>query len=113
MTRKERFAGIVDWFEQNVPIAETELHYGNPYQLLVAVILSAQCTDRRVNVVTPPLFERFPAPQDLASASFDEVFPYVKSVSYPNSKTEHLIRRADDPSGRRPQDRERHRLRRL
>ena len=91
MTRKERFAGIVDWFEQNVPIAETELHYGNPYQLLVAVILSAQCTDRRVNVVTPPLFERFPAPQDLASASFDEVYPYVKSVSYPNSKTEHLI----------------------
>ena len=62
MTRKERFASIVDWFERNVPIAETELHYGNPYQLLVAVILSAQCTDRRVNVVTPPLFERFPAP---------------------------------------------------
>ena len=91
MTRKERFAGIVDWFERNVPIAETELHYGNPYQLLVAVILSAQCTDRRVNIVTPPLFERFPTPQDLASASFDEVYPYVKSVSYPNSKTEHLI----------------------
>ena len=68
MTRKERFAGIVDWFEKNVPIAETELHYGNPYQLLVAVILSAQCTDRRVNIVTPPLFERFPTPQDLASA---------------------------------------------
>ena len=91
MTRKERFAGIVGWFEQNVPVAETELHYGNPYQLLVAVILSAQCTDRRVNIVTPPLFERFPTPQDLASASFDEVYPYVKSVSYPNSKTEHLI----------------------
>ena len=91
MTRKERFAGIVDWFERNVPIAETELHYVNPYQLLVAVILSAQCTDRRVNIVTPPLFERFPTPQDLASASFDEVYPYVKSVSYPNSKTEHLI----------------------
>ena len=86
MTRKERFAGIVDWFERNVPIAETELHYGNPYQLLVAVILSAQCTDRRVNIVTPPLFERFPTPQDLASASFDEVYPYVKSVSYPNSE---------------------------
>ena len=60
MTRKERFAGIVGWFEQNVPVAETELHYGNPYQLLVAVILSAQCTDRRVNIVTPPLYERFP-----------------------------------------------------
>ena len=91
MTRKERFAGIVGWFEQNVPVAETELHYGNPYQLLVAVILSAQCTDRRVNIVTPPLFERFPAPQDLASATFDEVFSFVKSVSYPNSKTRHLI----------------------
>ena len=91
MTRKERFAGIVGWFEQNVPVAETELHYGNPYQLLVAVILSAQCTDRRVNIVTPPLYERFPTPQDLASASFDEVYPYVKSVSYPNSKANHLI----------------------
>ena len=91
MTRKERFAGIVGWFEQNVPIAETELHYGNPYELLVAVILSAQCTDRRVNIVTPPLYERFPTPQDLAAASFDEVFPYVKSVSYPNAKTQHLI----------------------
>ena len=91
MTRKERFAGIVGWFEQNVPIAETELHYGNSYQLLVAVILSAQCTDRRVNVVTPPLFERFPTPQDLASATFDEVYPFVKSVSYPNAKARHLI----------------------
>ena len=91
MTRKERFAGIVDWFESNVPVAETELHYGNPYQLLVAVILSAQCTDRRVNMVTPPLYERFPTPQDLASATFDEVYPYVKSVSYPNSKATHLI----------------------
>ena len=91
MTRKERFAAIVDWFESNVPVAETELHYGNPYELLVAVILSAQCTDRRVNVVTPPLYERFPTPQDLASATFDEVYPYVKSVSYPNSKATHLI----------------------
>ena len=91
MTRKERFAAIVGWFEANRPVAETELHYGNTFQLLVAVILSAQCTDRRVNIVTPPLFERFPTPQDLASATFDEVFPYVKSVSYPNSKTNHLI----------------------
>ena len=108
MTRKERFAGIVDWFEKNVPIAETELHYGNPYQLLVAVILSAQCTDRRVNIVTPPLFERFPTPQDLASASFDEVYPYVKSVSYPNSKTGHLIAMAQkllaDFNGEVPSD---------
>ena len=91
MTRKERFAAIVGWFSENRPIAETELHYGNTYQLLVAVILSAQCTDRRVNIVTPPLFERFPTPQDLASATFDEVYPYVKSVSYPNSKANHLI----------------------
>ena len=91
MTRKERFAAIVGWFEANRPVAETELHYGSPFQLLVAVILSAQCTDRRVNLVTPPLFERFPAPSDLASATFDEVFPYVKSVSYPNSKATHLI----------------------
>jgi endonuclease-3 len=91
MTRKERFAAIVDWFEANVPIAETELHYGNPYELLVAVILSAQCTDSRVNIVTPPLYERFPTPADLASATFDDVYPYVKSVSYPNSKATHLI----------------------
>ena len=91
MTRKERFAAIVGWFEQNRPVAETELHYDSTFQLLVAVILSAQCTDRRVNLVTPPLFERFPTPADLASASFDEVYPYVKSVSYPNSKTQHLI----------------------
>ena len=91
MTRKERFAAIVGWFEANRPVAETEHHYGNSFQLLVAVILSAQCTDRRVNIVTPPLFERFPTPQDLASATFDEVFPYVKSVSYPNSKANHLI----------------------
>ena len=91
MTLKERFAAIVGWFEANRPVAETELHYANTFQLLVAVILSAQCTDRRVNIVTPPLFERFPTPQDLASATFDEVFPYVKSVSYPNSKANHLI----------------------
>ena len=91
MTRKERFAAIVGWFAENRPVAETELHYGNTFQLLVAVILSAQCTDRRVNIVTPPLFERFPTPADLASATFEEVFPYVKSVSYPNSKANHLI----------------------
>ncbi len=91
MTRKERTQAVIGWFEANRPIAETELHYTDTFQLLVAVILSAQCTDRRVNMVTPPLFERFPTPSDLASSTFDEVFPYVKSVSYPNSKTEHLI----------------------
>ncbi|MBQ9193138.1 MAG: endonuclease III [Bacteroidales bacterium] len=91
MTRKERFSAVIGWFKANRPVAETELHYTDTFQLLVAVILSAQCTDRRVNLVTPPLFERFSTPQDLAAATFDEVFPYVKSVSYPNSKTEHLI----------------------
>lgn len=95
MTRKERFEKIVGWFAENRPVAETELRYGNTFQLLVAVILSAQCTDRRVNLVTPPLFERFPTPEALAKASFDEVFPYVKSVSYPNSKANHLIDMAE------------------
>ena len=91
MRKKERFDAIVRWFEENVPLAATELHYTNPFQLLVAVILSAQCTDRRVNLVTPPLFERFPTPELLAAASFDDVWPYVRSVSYPNAKPRHLI----------------------
>ena len=91
MTRKERFNAIIGWFAENRPIAQSELHFDNPYQLLVAVILSAQCTDKRVNIVTPPLFERFPTPESLAAASFDEVYPFVKSVSYPNAKARHLI----------------------
>ena len=91
MTRKERYNAIIGWFQENQPVAKSELHFENPYQLLVAVILSAQCTDKRVNMVTPPLFERFPAPEDLASATFDDVYPYVKSVSYPNAKARHLI----------------------
>ena len=91
MTRKERYNSIVEWFTENRPVAESELHFKNPFQLLVAVILSAQCTDKRVNMVTPPLFERFPTPESLATASFDDVFPFVKSVSYPNSKATHLI----------------------
>lgn len=91
MTRKERFNTILEWFQENMPAAQTELRYSNPFQLLVAVILSAQCTDRRVNLVTPPLFERFPSARELASATFDEVYPYVKSVSYPNAKARHLI----------------------
>ena len=91
MTRKERFHAIIGWFQENQPVASSELHFKDPYQLLVAVILSAQCTDRRVNLITPPLFERFPAPEDLASAAFDDVYPYVKSISYPNAKTRHLI----------------------
>ncbi len=91
MTKKERFNSIIGWFAENQPVAQSELHFANPYQLLVAVILSAQCTDRRVNLVTPPLFERFPTPAALSSASFDDVYPYVKSVSYPNAKARHLI----------------------
>lgn len=91
MTTKQRFNSIVAWFSENQPEVRSELHYANPFQLLVAVILSAQCTDRRVNMVTPPLFEAFPTPEALAAASFDDVYPYVKSVSYPNAKTQHLI----------------------
>lgn len=79
------------WFEDNQPMPATELHYDSAFHLLIAVILSAQCTDKRVNMVVPPLFERFPEPSDLASATFEEVYPFIKSVSYPNSKTEHLI----------------------
>ena len=91
MTRKERFGAIIGWFAENQPVAKSELHFDNPYQLLVAVILSAQCTDRRVNLVTPPLYERFPTSACLAAATFDEVYPFVKSVSYPNAKAKHLI----------------------
>ena len=91
MTVKERYNAIIGWFAENRPVAETELHYQNPFQLLVAVILSAQCTDRRVNMVTPPLFQRFPSARELSAATFDEVYPFVKSVSYPNAKARHLI----------------------
>lgn len=94
MTKKDRYKGIVAWFEENVPVAETELHYDTPFHLLIAVILSAQCTDKRVNIVTPALFEAYPDPQTLAKASFDEVFPFVRSISYPNNKTSHIIEMA-------------------
>jgi len=91
MTTKQRFEGIICWFEQNMPVAESELNYRNPYELLVAVMLSAQCTDKRVNMVTPALFEAYPTAAELAKATKDEVLQYVKSVSYPNSKAEHLV----------------------
>ncbi len=91
MTRKERYQGIIEWFKQNMPNAETELHYTNPYELLVAVILSAQCTDKRVNIVTPKLFERFPGPESLAMAEFEDVEPLVRSVTFANNKSRHLI----------------------
>ena len=91
MTTKERYRGVIEWFRENMPTAQTELHYSNPYQLLVAVILSAQCTDKRVNIVTPALFDAFPTPDSLAAATPDEVFPYIKSVTFPNNKTKSLI----------------------
>ena len=91
MTRKERFEQFIAYQLKNHPQAETELHYGNPFQLLVAVILSAQCTDKRINLVTPAIFEDFPTPQSLAATDFDTLFLYIKTVSYPNNKTKHLI----------------------
>lgn len=91
MTRKERYKEFVDYFSENQPQAETELNYGNSFELLVAVVLSAQCTDVRINKVTPELFADFPTAEHLAKATFDELFPYIKTVSYPNNKTKHLI----------------------
>lgn len=91
MTRKERYQAFVDHFRERQPRVETELDYKNPFELLVAVVLSAQCTDARINKVTPKLFEEFPTPEHLAVAHFDELFPYIRSVSYPNNKTKHLI----------------------
>lgn len=91
MTRKERFRFVIDYFQQHAPDAETELLYDNPYQLLVAVILSAQCTDKRVNMTTPAIFEKYPDAESLSKASIDELFPLIKSISYPNNKTKHLI----------------------
>jgi endonuclease-3 len=91
MTKKERYAFIIDWFQKNMPEAETELNYENPYQLLVSVILSAQCTDKRVNIVTPDVFKKFPTPQKLAKAEFDDLEPLIRSISFANNKTRHLL----------------------
>ena len=91
MRKKERFEKVMAYFQEQMPTAETELHYTNPYELLVAVILSAQCTDKRVNLVTKGLFERFPEAESLAAASSDEVFTYIRSISYPNNKAKHLV----------------------
>lgn len=91
MRRKERYQFVIDHFLRTVPEAETELFYGNPYELLVAVVLSAQCTDKRVNLTTPRFFERFPDAQALSEASVDEVFSYIRSISYPNNKAKHLV----------------------
>ncbi|MBO9200042.1 MULTISPECIES: endonuclease III [Niastella] len=91
MTRKQRYQFVIDYFLHHAPDAETELLYDNPYQLLVAVILSAQCTDKRVNMTTPAIFEKYPDADSLSKATFDELFPLIRSISYPNNKTKHLI----------------------
>ncbi len=94
MTRKQRYTFVLEWFQQHVPDPETELMYDNTYQLLVAVILSAQCTDKRVNLTTPSIFQQYPGVQQLSQATTDELFPLIKSISYPNNKTKHLIEMA-------------------
>ncbi|MRT94062.1 endonuclease III [Ancylomarina sp. 16SWW S1-10-2] len=91
MLKKERFEKMITWFQENMPIAETELRYTNPYELLVAVILSAQCTDKRVNMMTPALFEKYPTAFDLSHATQEDIFNYIRSCSYPNNKAKHLL----------------------
>ena len=91
MTTKQRYQFIIEWFTENMPVAETELNHLNPYQLLIAVILSAQCTDKRVNMITPRLFEAFPTPEVLAASNHEVVFQHIKSISYPNNKAKHLV----------------------
>jgi endonuclease-3 len=91
LSKKERYEKVVAWFQENMPVAETELHYTNAYGLLVAVILSAQCTDKRVNMITPPLLRDFPTPEALAATTPDVVFGYIRSASYPNNKAKHLV----------------------
>ncbi len=94
MTKKERYEKILEYFQMHQPLAETELHYENPYELIVAVILSAQCTDKRVNIITPPLLRNFPTVSDMALAKPEDVFPFIKSCSYPNNKAKHLVNMA-------------------
>jgi endonuclease-3 len=91
MTKKERYDKVIAWFQQNVPIAQTELHYRNPFELLIAVILSAQCTDKRVNMVTPKLICDFPTPEALAAVTPEVIYEYIRSVLYPNNKARHLV----------------------
>ena len=91
MTKTQRYQFVIDYFTEHAPDAETELTYDNPFQLLVAVILSAQCTDKRVNITTPTIFKYYPTAERMAKASFDDMFPLIKSISYPNNKTKHLI----------------------
>ncbi len=110
MTQKERYAGIIGWFSKNVPVAESELRFENPWQLLVAVILSAQCTDKRVNMTTPTLMERFPDARTMSEAGPEDIYPFIKSISYPNNKAKNLAamarRLAEVHGGEVPSDRE-------
>lgn len=91
MKKSELYKNVIEYFEKAMPVAETELNYTTPFELLVAVILSAQCTDKRVNMVTPDLFARYPDAADMATAHPDEIFNYIKSISYPNNKAKHLV----------------------
>lgn len=91
MTIKERYKHIIDWFQVNMPVAETELHHNNAFELLVAVILSAQCTDKRVNMTTPRLFADFPTAEAMAASTHEVIFEYIRSISYPNNKAKHLV----------------------
>jgi endonuclease-3 len=108
MEKKELFERVISYFQKEMPIAETELDYKDSYQLLVAVILSAQCTDKRVNLITPELFKRFPTPEKLAAIDSEEVYDYIRSCSYPNNKAKHLVGMArmlvNDFGGRVPED---------
>lgn len=108
MTKKERYAAVINWFQENAESSVTELNYENNYQLLIAVILSAQCTDKRVNIITPALFEAFPVPEVMAASSQDEILEYIKSCSYPNNKAKSLVGMArmlmSDYEGKVPTD---------
>ena len=108
MKRKDRYEKVLEYFSTHHPVAETELKHNNPYELIVAVILSAQCTDKRVNQITPPLLEQFPAPESLAEAEVSEVYEFIKTCSYPNNKAKHLVGMArsliNDFNGEVPDD---------
>lgn len=108
MTKKQRYEGIIAYFKEHNPNAETELNYRTPFELLVAVILSAQCTDKRVNMTTPDLLKAFPNAKKMAETSEDEIFEYIKSISYPNNKAKHLVNMAkklvSDYGGEVPED---------
>ena len=110
MTLKERYEGVIAWFSESMPVAESELNFSSPFELLVAVMLSAQCTDKRVNLTTPALFEAYPTAEAMAEATAEEIYDYIKSISYPNNKAKHLAAMArmlrDEFGGKVPSDRE-------